>query len=111
MKRTPLTRRARLRRRTQLRSGGSIRRRFRPGWFKARRFCEGRANGLCEANTPACPPGRHRGAHAHHIILRSQGGSDDPSNLLFVCSAAHRWIHDHPAESYVRGWLRRAEAS
>ena len=33
-------------------------------------------------------------AHAHHIVLRSQGGSDDESNLTSLCAAHHlRGIH------------------
>lgn len=76
-------------------------------WQQVRRFVEGRANGKCEANTPACPSGAHRGEHVHHIVLRSQGGSDDPSSLLFVCAIAHDFIHKNPAKSYERGWLRR----
>jgi hypothetical protein len=40
-------------------------------------------------------PGCSRAAvHAHHIIFRSQGGTDDPSNLVSICAAHHlRGIH------------------
>jgi hypothetical protein len=41
----------------------------------------------------------------HHIRMRSQGGTDDPSNTLDICDAEHRYIHNHPAEAYERGWL------
>jgi len=35
-------------------------------------------------------PGCSRAAvHAHHIIPRSQGGSDDPENLISLCAAHH----------------------
>ncbi len=45
--------------------------------------------GRCQA------PGCSRAAtHAHHIVPRSQGGSDDPSNLVSVCTVHHyRGIH------------------
>jgi hypothetical protein len=47
----------------------------------------------------------------HHILRRSQGGSDEASNTLDLCDADHRWIHDHPAVSYERGWLRHPGAA
>ena len=35
-------------------------------------------------------PGCSRAAvHAHHVIPRSQGGSDDPENLISLCAAHH----------------------
>jgi len=35
-------------------------------------------------------PGCSRAAvHAHHIIPRSQGGTDDPENLVSLCAAHH----------------------
>lgn len=77
---------------------------------QARKFVRGRAHERCEIETPACTPGWHRGEHAHHVRMRSQGGSDDPGNLLWVCAAGHRWIHDNPAESYRRGYLQRGAA-
>lgn len=33
------------------------------------------------------------GAHAHHIVYRSHGGSDEPGNLIWACVACHRLIH------------------
>lgn len=29
----------------------------------------------------------------HHIVFRSQGGTDDPSNLVTVCWQCHNLIH------------------
>ena len=43
----------------------------------------------------------------HHLLRRSQGGTDDLDNLLVVCAHAHRWAHDHPAEAVRLGLLRR----
>ncbi|MEG1090694.1 MAG: HNH endonuclease [Acinetobacter sp.] len=31
--------------------------------------------------------------HFHHIVPRSRGGSDNPSNLIEVCHDCHRKIH------------------
>jgi 5-methylcytosine-specific restriction endonuclease McrA len=43
-----------------------------------------RDKGFCQV------PGCSRAAvHAHHIIPRAQGGSDDPSNLVSLCAAHH----------------------
>jgi len=76
-------------------------------WNRSRRWIEGRSGGACEAKTPACTG---RGAHAHHIVMRSQGGDDGTGNLLWVCPPCHSYIHEHPAESYDAGWLRHTPA-
>lgn len=31
--------------------------------------------------------------HAHHVIYRSQGGSNDPENLLMLCHECHSLVH------------------
>jgi hypothetical protein len=36
-----------------------------------------------------CPGCSHRATHAHHIVPRSRGGSDDPSNLVALCTFHH----------------------
>jgi hypothetical protein len=42
---------------------------------------------------PGCT--RRAELQGHHIIFRSQGGSDDPSNLVAVCYAHHQQgVHD-----------------
>lgn len=103
MKRMPLRRsRKPIARRAPLRSWS-----HRPGWRQARSFVKGRADGRCEASLPCCVG---RGAHAHHIQMRSQGGTDEPGNLLWVCALCHARIHDNPAESYAAGLLRRRAA-
>lgn len=43
--------------------------------------------------------------HCHHIKRRSQGGTDNASNLLVVCARCHDHIHRFPTESRKRGWL------
>lgn len=86
--------------RTPLRS----RPRVRPGWWQVRKFIASRADERCEAN--AAEGCTRRGAHAHHIVPRSQGGGDEPGNLLWVCAPCHETIHHYPTRSYEHGWLR-----
>lgn len=62
-----------------------------------------RSNGACEARVPNVCDGP--AAHAHHKKRRSQGGSDDPGNLIGVCFACHEWIHRNTAKSIAAGWL------
>lgn len=79
----------------------------RPDLPDAREDCARRARWLCEVAglVPHECPGR--GTEAHHRRMRSQGGSDDMDNLLWVCGPAHRWIHANPEQSYRAGWLVR----
>lgn len=68
-----------------------------------------RAGGWCETPTPACPPGRHEGAHAHHVWPSDRDrGIHDPARGLYVCFAAHRWIHAHTGAAQAHGWLGRS---
>jgi len=64
-----------------------------------------RSKGRCEARASAECFGVAQ--HPHHRRMRSQGGGHTADNLLDVCWPCHRYIHDHPAESYARGWLER----
>jgi hypothetical protein len=42
---------------------------------------------------PGC--GRRRGLEVHHLVPRSQGGTDEISNLAAVCPAHHRLLIPH----------------
>lgn len=92
-------RRVPLRRRTPARPY----RQSRPGLRQARTYVESRCHGRCEAQ--ASPDCTGRGSQAHHRLMRSQGGTDDPGNLLWTCAECHRAIHHCPAEAFERGWL------
>ena len=47
--------------------------------------------------TPGCR--RRRDLQAHHIIFRSHGGSDEPSNQLTSCARHHlRGVHEGRVE-------------
>ncbi|MHC9647376.1 HNH endonuclease [Corynebacterium diphtheriae] len=65
-----------------------------------------RSRGACEAmNSQSCTG---LGQPLHHRRMRSQGGSHEVTNLIYVCSGCHQWIHGHPKESYKAGWLVRS---
>ena len=100
MKRSPLKRGTKpLVRRTPLRS------RPEPSHLRdAKQAVRERSGGQCEANTPACTG---RAVHVHHVLPRSAGGKHSTANLLHCCQHCHQFIHDHPALSYERGWLKR----
>jgi RNA-directed DNA polymerase len=51
-----------------------------------------RQDGKC----PNCNQGIREGSdwHKHHIQPKSQGGSNELDNLILVCSACHRQIHN-----------------
>lgn len=96
-----------LRRRTPMRGARAAftrRGKPKPLWWKIRRDVESRAGGRCEVRADGCTI---RGEHAHHRLMRSQGGPDDAGNLLWVCPSCHHYVHAHPTESYERGWLIR----
>lgn len=55
-----------------------------------------RAMVLCRDNyTCHYCKGRHKDSHleVHHIMFRSQGGSDDESNLVTLCHTCHKDLH------------------
>lgn len=77
-------------------------------WRKARQAVHDRADGLCEGRcAPNCAG---QGAHAHHVRLRSQGGTDDLENLRWLCHNCHSWVHASPYEAYRLGLLERTTA-
>lgn len=63
-----------------------------------------RAGGMCES----CGWPISGSGVVHHRQLRSQGGSDDPANLLHLHDACHRWAHEHPTWAYQRGLIVRS---
>lgn len=46
--------------------------------------------------------------HIHHRKLKSQGGTDDPTNLIAVHFRCHESIHLSPERSYELGHLVRS---
>ena len=37
----------------------------------------------------------------HHIVQRSKGGTDDHTNLTYLCPNCHRIAHEHKIEKFV----------
>lgn len=111
-------RRSRLKRRTPLRRGRSKLKRSRLSAGKgnpvppsARLALEERSGGRCEACDVEPLDGCSRKAeHPHHRRAKGPAGRADHSltNLLAVSATHHRWIHEHPADSYRLGLLERS---
>jgi len=50
----------------------------------------------------------HKSEVVHEIQMRSHGGDIlNPDNCRALCRHHHRYVHDHPEESYQQGWLQR----
>ena len=43
--------------------------------------------------------------HNHHRRLRSQGGGDEPTNVIGIPDVVHQWIHDNPAKAEDYGLI------
>lgn len=99
-----------LARRTPLRAVGKKAQRDRAELRDVRAEVLLRSRGRCEARgfSPLCTG---YGTQAHHIVRRSQGGTNDPANLLWVDAACHVAIHHHPAAAMRAGFLSKGEAA
>jgi len=71
----------------------------------SKRIVRERSGGRCEAGPFAPEVCTGTADHVHHIIPRSAGRDDSPSNLLDLCAAHHAWVHAHPAEARLAGLL------
>lgn len=105
MKRSPLTRKAPLRRTAGVNPKRSTpRRREAPrwdseDWAQGNLILMARAGSACER----CGHG-DRGIERHHRKRRRDGGESFP-NLTALCPACHRWCHEHPALARKYGWI------
>ncbi len=71
-------------------------------WSAMRTAVAKRSAGRCEARWDGCTI---LAAHVHHIKLRSQGGGDEPENLLAVCNHCHTMIHNNVALAVTKKHL------
>ena len=60
-----------------------------------------RAGGVCEICRAAW------GTHRHHVLRRSQGGTNTLKDLLLLCGECHSHVHANPELAYEMGWLRK----
>ena len=64
----------------------------------------------CQARCERCEKLTPLGAF-HHRLPRKMGGTSrnigTVENCLYVCVYCHHYIHSHPAEAYLKGWLLR----
>lgn len=61
---------------------------------------------VCEARMPDCD---YDAVDIHEPLTRARGGSIlDVNNTLAVCRQCHIWIHDHPKEAHVLGFLKHS---
>jgi hypothetical protein len=51
---------------------------------------------------PGCRGCGRRASEGHHIVLRSQGGDDDPDNTMPLCMLCH---HKYHAEGHIAATL------
>jgi 5-methylcytosine-specific restriction enzyme A len=67
-------------------AGSKGRAAFAPNWAKLRNHVLKRDGRQCRLRLPVCIG---VATHADHIVPRSEGGSDDPSNLQAACVPCH----------------------
>lgn len=49
----------------------------------------------------------NKSVHAHHVLSKGRGGSDDPINGVGLCFSCHRFLHDNPLTAEALGLLER----
>ena len=62
--------------------------------------------GLGEQDVPVCEGcGQAAAVDAHHCTFRSQGGSDEPDNIVLLCRSCHEKAHsDCVMENALKGF-------
>ncbi len=55
--------------------------------------------------------GSARFLDVHHIVSRADGGANDPDNLITLCAACHRMIHERSGARDVWPWRQCGAAS
>lgn len=80
------------------------------GFYNTRAYVLARDGYACQ-----CCKGKHKDSllEVHHIVFRSDGGSDDGKNLVTLCHTCHKALHDgrlkkFKPEGIVKGGLLHA---
>lgn len=97
--------RSQLRRKTRLRAESAKQRRHRAQMKLVTPELIDRAGMMCECGEADC---FREGQHAHHVIRRSQGGTDELSNLKWLSWECHARVHANPKWAFERGLLDHA---
>lgn len=73
------------------------------GFENTRAFVLNRDKYTCQ-----CCKGKHKDSklEVHHIIFRSQGGSDEESNLITLCHTCHKNLHSGKINPKLRGKVK-----
>jgi hypothetical protein len=66
-------------------------------YFENNPFCEARATQNCG----------FKASEIHHRQGRNGDRLNDTAFFMAVCRSCHNYIHNNPAESYLKGWLIR----
>ena len=90
-----------IQRRTRMRFVSDMQKKRQMQLNISRRLIVARSHNFCESGRYC----GHTGEHAHHVVRRSQGGSNGIENLLWLCHQCHEWIHTHVAEARELGLL------
>ena len=73
-------------------------------WGTIRQLVLERDNYVCVSCGTALPA---PDADIHHLLPRSMGGSDEPSNLVTLCDGCHAALHPTLAGSLANRWMER----
>lgn len=73
-------------------------------WLRARQVVLSRDNHRCVQCHELCNRGE---ADVHHLVPRSQGGGDEPSNLITLCDGCHGAVHPNQQAVLSQNFLRR----
>ncbi len=73
-------------------------------WLSARKIVLARDQHRCQRCQELCAKGD---ADVHHVVPRSLGGSDEPSNLITLCDGCHGAVHPNQQAILSQGFLRR----
>lgn len=68
------------------------------GYANTKAYVLARDNYTCQCSLKGCVVR----LEVHHIKFRSQGGSDNPNNLITLCSKHHKMIHEGKIELKVK---------
>ena len=67
------------------------------GFYNTKAYVLARDSYICQ-----CCKGKHKDSklEIHHIVFRSNGGSDDEKNLITLCHTCHKALHAGKLESF-----------